>query len=108
VIVEKTYGSRIEHAAKFCPHCSMPAPWTTRQERIVWLSDRVRDEPGLGEAEIVELQELLNRLVEMSPGDQHQLPVWQKVQAIAPKAWAASKPILQSVIADSIKRYVGL
>src|SRR6266545_1187291 len=59
VIVEKTYGSRVEHAAKFCSHCSMPAPWTTRQERIVWLSDRIGNEPGLGEAEVLELRELL-------------------------------------------------
>jgi hypothetical protein len=68
-MVRKTYGSRIEEAAKFCAHCSRPAPWVLREERIRSISDRLLKEPGLDEAKILELREMLKRLVEMSPDD---------------------------------------
>jgi hypothetical protein len=94
-MVHKTYGGRTEEAAKFCPHCSRPAPWVSREERIRSISDRLLEEPGLGEAKILELREMLKRLAEVSPDDDRQIAAWREVQEWAPTVWNASKPVLQ-------------
>ncbi len=73
----------------------------------MWINDRIAAE-GLSAAATLELRALLTRLSTSDPNDDRAVAAWNKLKETAPKLWEASKPILQSVIGDVIKKHVGL
>jgi hypothetical protein len=93
--------------ADFCIHCSRPAPWASRRNRIAWIKGRLHQH-GLDEATELELREALDLLIRMEPGDIKAVAAWQKLKQVAPRLWEVAKPIITTVVTDDIKRRLGL
>jgi len=96
-----------ERGADFCVNCATPGPWVSREGRIEWLRDRV-SEFHQDPAEIVKLQQILNKLVQMNPDDAKTLVGWNSLKESVPELWAVAKPILVTVIGPSVRAKLGL
>ncbi len=96
-----------EWGAKFCARCAHPGPWLPRHERIAWLKDRLHEQ-NLDQAESLKLREVLDKLAEMDPNDKGALVGWDHLKKAAPGLWELGKPILASVVGESLKAHLGL
>jgi hypothetical protein len=93
--------------ADFCGHCSSPAPWLSRKQLVRWLRAQVQAS-DLEPARRLELQEVLDRLADMAADDTRAIAGWQKLRDMAPKVWENTKPVVDILIADGLKKILGL
>ncbi len=96
-----------EGGGDFCNRCACPAPWVSRRNLVLWIKDRITEEQ-LEPATALELRELLDRLSVADPNDEKTVAAWQRVKDAAPRVWEYSKPILQTIIGEGLKRFLGL
>ncbi len=97
------YGGR--GPQDFCSMCGHPGQWVSRRDRVLWLKDRL--DTDLDDATALELRELLDRLATMDPNDDRATVAWEKLKRTAPKLWDFGKPVLQTVIGEGLKKYLG-
>lgn len=100
-------GDFEERGARFCWQCGSPGPWVSRAELIAWLKDRLPGQ-GLDDATVLKLREVLDKIARMSPDDSIALPGWEELRKLAPKVWDIAKPVMGSLIAESLKRRLGI
>src|SRR5438093_2113568 len=93
--------------ADFCVHCAHPGPWVSRTKRIAWIKGRLHQQ-GLDEAIELELREALDRLTDLGAADTRTIAAWQKLKEVAPKLWEIAKPVVTTVVAEDVKRRLGL
>ncbi len=94
-----------EKGTDFCSHCGTPAPWVSRRKLVQWLKDAGSD---LEPAKRLELQEILDRIADMSPDDDKALAGWEKVRALAPKVWKKAKPVIGTLLVEALKKKLWL
>ncbi len=97
----------MERGADFCVNCATPGPWVSREGRIEWLRDRV-SEYHQDPAEIVKLQQVLDKLVQMDPDDAKTLVGWNSLRESVPELWEVAKPILVTLIPAAVRANLGL
>lgn len=93
----------------FCWQCGEPYPWATREERVGKLYDLI-DHEDLDEATLLTIREqiaVLSAPVDEETDDER-VRAGQRIRNLAPKAWEAALPILQSVLTAEAKRQLGL
>jgi hypothetical protein len=93
----------------FCWECGEPYPWATREERVVKLYDRI-DHEDLDEATLLTVREqvaVLSAPVDEATDDDR-VRAGNRIKNLAPKAWEASLPVLQSLLTAEAKRRLGL
>lgn len=96
-----------EVGSNFCYVCSYPAPWVSRQDRMMWIRDRLQ-EVELDPATRLELQEILDHLATMKPDDDKAFAGWTRIKDAAPRLLDIAKPVLESVISEAMKKMLGL
>lgn len=97
--------------ADFCAECATPAPWLSRQRLMAWVRDQLRAASTRGEVPrttALELIEALQRLDAMGADDTKTVEVWKRLRDAAPKVWAATKPVRDALIGETVKRLLGL
>jgi hypothetical protein len=95
----------------FCAGCTSPAPWLTRQELLEWVRNRLKAEGMHGaipRSTALDLDEAVKRVGEMGADDTRTVEVWKRLRDVAPKIWEALKPVLNTVIGEMVKKYLGL
>lgn len=92
-----------EQGAQFCERCGFPGPWVSRGERIAWLKDRLLEQ-GLGNATALELRELLDELIPMKPEDNRAVAILKKLKQWVPGLWERAKPVVDTLVAEAVKR----
>lgn len=95
-----------ERGAHFCTNCATSGPWVSREERINWLRDRVA-EYHQDPAEVMKLQEVLDRLKQMDPDDAKTPGAWNYIRETVPELWGAAKPILVTLITEAMRPRLG-
>jgi hypothetical protein len=106
--VAKSYSSRPTHGADFCAHCGMPGQWLTRPQLMEWLRSNVKASVEIRDSERLELIEVLTKIEAMKADDDKTVAACQMVRGAVPKVWERAKPVLDAVIADAVKKYLGL
>jgi hypothetical protein len=99
----------MEEPDSFCWDCGEPYPWATREERIGKLYDEI-DFEDLDEATLLTVHEqiaVLSAPVD-EVTDEAQARAGRRIRDIAPKAWEAIVPVLQSLLTAEAKRQLGL
>jgi hypothetical protein len=93
----------------FCWNCGTPYPWATRQQRVAQLYNLI-DEEDLDEADRLTVVEQIAVLSapEDDVSNERRAGAGEKVRQLAPKAWEAALPVLQSVLTAEAKRRLGL
>jgi Uncharacterized protein conserved in bacteria (DUF2321) len=94
----------------FCWDCGEPYPWATRKERIGKLYDQI-DHEDLDEATLLVISEelaVLSAPVDEEVTDDDRVRAGHRIRDLAPKAWEASLPVLQSLLTAEVKRRLGL
>jgi hypothetical protein len=95
--------------AGFCWKCGFPYPWATREQRLAQLYNVIDDEE-LDDAErlaVVEQIAVLSEPVD-EVSDEDRVRAGERVKSLAPKAWEAALPILQSLLTAKAKQDLGL
>ena len=104
----KNYSNTPTHGTDFCGTCGMPGPWLTRAELMAWLRSNVKASLEIPASERLELLEVLTKLEAMKADDDKTVAAWQRVRSALPKVWEKAKPVLDVVVADAVKKYLGL
>lgn len=92
----------------FCTVCGSPFPWATREQRTAQLvalleHERLDDVVRLAAVEAIE------ELTSVAPDDEvAQTRLVSRLRRLAPGAWEAMKPVLQSVLTEAVKQGAGL
>jgi len=71
-----------EKGTDFCSHCGTPAPWVSRRKLVHWLKDAGSD---LEPAKRLELQEIPDRIADISPDDAKALRDGKRFERSRPK-----------------------
>jgi hypothetical protein len=93
----------------FCWECGKPYPWATREKRVGKLYDEI-DHEDLDEATLLTVREqiaVLSAPVDEETDDDR-VRAGQRIRDLAPRAWEAALPVLQSVLTAEAKRRLGL
>jgi hypothetical protein len=94
----------------FCAECATPAPWLSRPRLLAWVRDQLQASSARGEVPrdtTLELIEALNRLDAMGADDAKTVAAWKRLREAAPKVWAATKPVRDVLIGETVKRLLG-
>jgi hypothetical protein len=75
---------------------------------IEWVRDQVRASGDVPHSTALELEEILKRVEQMSADDTRTGEAWKKLRDAAPKVWEATKPVIDTVIGEAVKRALGL
>jgi hypothetical protein len=86
----------------------MPGPWLTRPQLMEWLRSNVKASVELPATERLQLIEDLVKLEAMDADDTRTVAAWQRIKSAVPKVWQRAQPVLDAVIADAVKKYLGL
>jgi len=73
-----------------------------------WVKHELQASVDITDPLRLELVTVLDRLKRMDPGDTRTVEVWKRMRDAAPKVWEKAKPVLDLVIADAVKKYLGL
>jgi hypothetical protein len=95
---------------EFCGQCPNPFPWASRQTLVYYITNQLESE-DLAEGDRRALEEQLQALLE--PGgelesEQRQIRALEKLKAMAPGAWGAALPLIQSLATSAMKAHFGL
>jgi len=90
--------------ASYCVKCGHPAPWLERADLVRWVRHQVQASPDLSAAARAELVAVLDRIKDMDPADDKAVSGWKKLHDLAPRVYAATKPVRDSLMAESVKR----
>jgi hypothetical protein len=104
LVSESMYSSRATDGAKFCRFCFTPAPWLGRRELMAWVRHQVQADGGLSEGERAELVAVLDRIKDMEPSDGNAVPGWRRLHDLAPKVFAATKPVREALMSEGVRR----
>lgn len=107
-MVTAPYSSTPTHGTNFCADCGMPGPWLTRPQLMAWLRSNVKASVEVPASQRLELLEELAKLEEREADDTKTIAAWQKMRGAVPKVWEKARPVLDVVIADAVKKYLGL
>ncbi len=94
--------------APFCANCGKPGQWLTRAELLAWIRNLLRASRELPDDERLELISAFERLDKLDPNDTHTVAAWRWLKRAAPKVWEASKPVLDPLMSEAVKRVLGL
>jgi hypothetical protein len=86
----------------------MPGLWLKRPQVIEWLQTNIKTSPEIPATERLELVELLSKLKDAKADDTRTVAAWQKIQHAAPKVWRMAKPVTDVLVADEVKKLLGL
>jgi len=86
----------------------MPGPWLTRTQLIEWLKSNVKASPEIPASERHDLLDILSKLEKAKPNDTRTVAAWQKIRDAAPGVWRLAKPVIDALIADEVKKLLGL
>jgi hypothetical protein len=86
----------------FCDECGAGFPWIGRAGLIYELQNRLADQ-GLDPADELIVSEQLDALIDGDLNDEGQINRWSRVKNLAPRLWETSEPILETLIAATIK-----
>ena len=107
-LIAESYSSQPTGGARFCRECSAPAPWLQRADLMMWVRHQVQASGDLTDAARAELVAILDRLKDMDPSDEKAVPGWTRLRELAPKVYAATKPVRDVLIGEVVKRALGL
>jgi hypothetical protein len=103
------YGTTsVYTAGRCCTNCGAPGPWLERPELIKWIEKRVKASRDLPATTRMDLVEVLKQLRERDAEDTKAAAAWKLVRTKAPQVWEASKPVLQTLTAGTLKKLLGL
>jgi hypothetical protein len=71
---------------------------------VAWLRNQVKASRDLSTAARAELVAVLDRLTDMDPSDDKAIPVWRRLHELAPKVYAATKPVRDALMSETVKR----
>ena len=94
----------------FCSRCATPAPWLSRARLLTWVCEQLQASASRGEMPwpaTLELVESLQRLDAMDADDAKTVAAWKKLREEAPQIWAATKPVRDVLIGETVKRLLG-
>jgi hypothetical protein len=94
----------------FCSRCATPAPWLSRTRLLTWVREQLHAAASRGEMPLpatLELVEALTRLDAMGADDTKTVPAWKTLREVAPQMWAATKPVRDVLIGETVKRLLG-
>jgi hypothetical protein len=100
----KSYSNRPTDGRNFCSACGTRAPWLERADLVAWLRNQVKASRDLSTAARAELVAVLDRLTDMDPSDDKAIPVWRRLHELAPKVYAATKPVRDALMSETVKR----
>jgi hypothetical protein len=92
----------------FCVECGKPYPWADRPAIILQLRNILEYEPGLDDADRLELTEQIAVLSKPEEDEKKRIRAGERVKQLAPKGWAAAQPILTSLISVELQRRLGI
>jgi hypothetical protein len=93
-----------------CSRCGSPAPWLSRPRLLAWVRDQLQALASRGEMPwpaTRELVEALTRLDAMDADDAKTVAAWKKLREQAPDVWAATKPVRDVLIGETVRRLLG-
>jgi hypothetical protein len=93
---------------KFCFNCGAPYPWADRDALIMQLRNQLEFEPGLDDADRLELIEQLAVLSRPDEDEKRRVRAGERVKQLAPKGWAVAQPILTSLLSAELRMKLGL
>lgn len=92
----------------FCNDCGGPYPWADRDAHIAQLRNLLEFEPGLDNAERLELIEQIAVLSKPDVDEKTRIKAGEKIKQLAPRGWAMAGPVLRSLLTAEILRRLGL
>lgn len=101
--------SEMNKPDSFCWDCGEPYPWATREQRVGKLYDRI-DHDDVDEATLLTIREqiaVLSAPVD-EVTDEDRVRAGHRIMDLAPEAWKAALPVLQSLLTAEVKRRLGL
>src|SRR5229473_2164321 len=102
------FPQEAEIARNFCANCGKPGPWVLRDDLMDWLTHQVQADASVSDANRLELRAVLTRLKAMDPEDTKAASAWKRFQELAPKVWKDTKPVRDVLIAEAVKKAMGL
>jgi hypothetical protein len=75
---------------------------------MAWVQHQVQASEDLSDASRAELLAVLDRIRAIDPSDEHAVPGWTRLREVAPKVYAATKPVRDVLIGEAVKRALGL
>lgn len=93
---------------KFCSQCGSPFPWADRTDLILQLRNQLEFEPGLDNADRLELIEQIAVLSGPEQDGKKRVRAGERVKQLAPKGWAVAQPILQTLLTAELRKQLGL
>jgi len=106
--VSKSYSGKPTHGTNFCANCATPGRWLTRSQLIEWLKSNIKASPEVPASERHDLLDILSKLEDAKADDTKTVAAWKKIQHAAPKVWRMAKPVIDTLIADEVKKLLGL
>lgn len=97
-------GGGPEQGSRFCAECGKPAPWLNRADLMAWVRHQVQASEDLSDTARAELVAVLDRLKGMDPSDDKAIPGWRKLHELAPRVYAATKPVRDALMSEGVKR----
>ena len=104
----RSYQNTPTDGENFCSHCTLPAPWLTRAQRIAWIGHQLQADSSLSPETRDELLAVVERLQGLEPGNDKAIRGWEAIRSRAPKVWETIKPVLQTVAGEALKGKLGL
>jgi len=86
----------------------MPGQWLTRRQLVEWLKSNIKASPEISGSERLDLLDILSKLEDAKTDDTRTVAAWQKIQHAAPKVWRMAKPVIDVLVADEVKKLLGL
>jgi hypothetical protein len=95
----------------FCVKCQKPYPWASREKRLQALYNLIDFADDLDEPtrfEVMDQIAILSRPEEGGEAEERKIAAGLRLKQLAPKVWDLGKEVLAEVLADAVKRGVGL
>ena len=93
---------------KFCFNCGAPYPWADRDALIMQLRNQLEFEPGLDDADRLELIEQIAVLSRPDEDEKQRFRAGERIKQLAPKGWDLARPILTSLMSAELRTKLGL
>jgi hypothetical protein len=98
---------------EFEPHdfcgCGTPFPWASTTTIVYHIENQLEEEKNLSEGDRRHLTSQLQALLDVEPSSEpKKIAALQALKNLAPVAWKAALPALQSIATAEMKRALGL
>ncbi len=92
----------------FCVQCGKAYPWADRATIILQLRNILEYEPGLDDADRLELREQISVLSRPEEDEKKRIRAGERLKQLAPKGWALAMPVLTSLITGELQKKLGI